>query len=96
MTRPRKVQWADDDDVENQEVSSSSNSECLKKKSNYKEIASKKLMQVRNYSGYAESLAIEKIVQTSPTQRKTQKFDRNLSTVHEEEDDVSESGEENV
>ncbi|PIC34771.1 hypothetical protein B9Z55_014325 [Caenorhabditis nigoni] len=94
MTRPRKVQWADDDDVENQKTSS--NSECLKKKSNYKEIASKKLVQVRNYSGYAESLAIEKIVQTSPTQRKTQKFDRNLSTVHEEEDDVSESGEENV
>ncbi|CAL2040717.1 unnamed protein product [Caenorhabditis brenneri] len=95
MTRPRKVQWADNDDVENQKTSSS-NSECLKKslKSN---TVTKKLVQVRSYSGYAETLAIEKIVRTSPTQRKTQKFDRNLSTVHEEDDDVSESGDdENV
>ncbi|EFP04806.1 hypothetical protein CRE_29894 [Caenorhabditis remanei] len=94
MTRTRKVQWADDDGVEVQKTSTS-NSECLKMKSNTN---SKKLVQVRSYSGYAESHADEKIVQTSPTQRKTQKFDRNLSTVDEEEDeDVSENSEnENV
>uniref|UniRef100_A0A1I7TDB0 Reverse transcriptase domain-containing protein n=1 Tax=Caenorhabditis tropicalis TaxID=1561998 RepID=A0A1I7TDB0_9PELO len=94
MTRTHKVQWADDDDVENQKTSSSK-SGSIKKPSNTKTVT-KKLVQVRNYSGYAETLAIEKIVQTSPTQRKTQKFDRNLSTVHEEEDDVNESSDENV
>lgn len=54
MTRARKVQWADDDDetVENQKISSS-NSECLKKSNSI----TKKLVQVRNYSGYAESHA---------------------------------------
>ncbi|CAI2350006.1 unnamed protein product [Caenorhabditis sp. 36 PRJEB53466] len=92
MTRPRKVQWADDDSDENQNQKNNQ-----KKPESHKSLKSttitKKLVQVRSYSGYAETLAVEKIVQTSPTQRKAHKFDRNLSTVREEEDDVSESDE---
>uniref|UniRef100_A0A8R1HJW6 Uncharacterized protein n=1 Tax=Caenorhabditis japonica TaxID=281687 RepID=A0A8R1HJW6_CAEJA len=76
--RPRKVQWADEDE----------HLPKTQKLNNAEYAKTKKLVQVRSYSGYAETFADEKTVQTSPAPRRTaQKFDRNLSTVHEEKDD---------